>query len=212
VFVNAEKSNKKKRKKKETMEAITALGRLFAIKELASIANASIFPPRFLTKNQTEPLYKVDKLAAESAINAWEHYFIRPSEFILDMYETITLIRSMKVPALVNSSGTENINTFGDNYIELVSLDKEILNGPWKFEAERVKRIKNSILPPFYFAAIVMFFAILLGIWGISGVKNGETAKDLLNPYTLSWLVGLPVGLSSFGFYFSIVGIFNSTR
>jgi hypothetical protein len=212
AYTRREKSKKDKKRKKETKRAIIASGRLWVIKEIASCLNAGIFPQRTLTKIQTDPLYKIHKITAESAKNMWEHYFIRPAEFILEMSETMNQVTLTTIGDTSNTLGPNNPSTFGANYTAITSINRDMLNASWKYEAERFKRIRNVILPPFYFTGIISIFAVALGIWGISGVNNAETTKDLLSPTTLIWLVGLPIGLSTFSLFMSILGIFNNTR
>lgn len=215
-LVTGKKLADEKKQKEETKTAVISLGRLWVIKKLSLNYNSSVFPPRILKKSETKPLYQVDKLTGESAINMWEHYFTRPSDFILEMYEALTAVCFAAISEGTNKShsieDTKDTITFAQKYSELESLRIEIFKAPWKFEAERFKRTRKDILPRFYASFIILFFAVILGMISLIGVNNPESIKDFLEPYTLRWLVGPPIGLSILGLWVSLLTILRVVR
>ncbi len=186
IIVNNEKIEKKK--DKQAKENRIMLGKLWAIKELASHYNTSKYPPRYLRKWQTQPLYNIDKTTKEAAIKTWETYFAQPSKLILEMDSVIDRI--------VNALDTDAV--YENQSSSLIALHNEIQKSPWIFEAERIKRFRELVLPRFYFTVGFLFFAMLLGTLAMLGVANCSAGVDL-GPYGLAYLVGLPGACSVLG-------------
>jgi hypothetical protein len=189
-----------KRTDKLQKNQIIALGSFWAIQEISSYLDSDDFPPRFLRKVKIKSLYKIDKLAAGSAVLMWEKYVNNPSDFILQW------LGAMKT--ICESNLEENIK-YSEKYRVLELLKSDMSKSQVKFEAYQLKR-SRAFLSTFYLTCIIIIFAVLIGIYGLAGIDNCKTFEDFLKP--LNWLVGLPVGLSTIGLWFTLVSVVRMVK
>lgn len=203
-----------KRRKEVTKAALISLGRMWVLKEMSDYYSYSNLPPYGLKRGQIKQLLEISAVTGDSASTMWSHYFSRPSEFMLEMFETLTHVNSTTLSVENgngnSSSGGNDIRTFADKYRQLEEYRKEMFNDApeWKLEAERLTRIRKGTLSPFYAVCIILFLAVLTGFLGIIGIDNAKLVEDV----TLPLLVGLPTGLSAFGFFMSLVMVVRIIR
>lgn len=198
----------RKKKEKVGKDAYINLGRLWVIISLSRQYSLRLIFKRYLTTGQLKELSKISKVSKESAIVMWEDYHRYPENFIISMYETLSMVSSI---LLASSMSEREVDTnlggemsnekraFSEACTRLQNMVRAIVYNDDKFNAEEVKRNRITLRIPFYFTSLVLSFAIVLGLCILTGIEGTLFPPIFSRPDNLMWAVGIPIGLSIFG-------------
>ena len=133
----------------------------------------------------------------------WEYYYRHPEDFIIKMHETLHMVS----PILTAQSTRRDISSTGNDTdkeytaevnTRLSNIVGAMVRNDTKALAEEVKRTRIILRPQFYFTALVLAVAIVLGLCILTGIE-GPLFPFSLSPSNIVWAVGIPIGLSIFG-------------
>ena len=198
----------RKKKEKVGKDAYMNLGRLWVIISLSRQYSLKLIFKRYLTTGQLKELSRISKVSKESAIAMWEYYHRYPENFIISMYETLSMVSSILLASSMSEGevdtnlGDEMSNekrAFSEACTRLQNMVTAIVHNDDKFNAEEVKRNRITLRIPFYFTSLVLSFAIVLGLCILTGIEGTLFPPILSGPDNLMWAVGIPIGLSIFG-------------
>lgn len=207
-----ETKSKGKEKDKSTF---TVLGRLWVITRLSYvyISSGDIALPRHLSRGEISHLSKVSKISRISAINMWENYFRRPADFVLELFDTLRIayftLSTSEAQYVKAKAKKEKSAIIGMKYLALNSVRQSIVTDNSKLIAEQVVRIRSG-LTSFYFACAVLAIALITGLIILSGIVSPESTSQL-GQYLIQWLVGVPIGLSVFGIWLTLLYVIFTT-
>ena len=184
-----------------------ALGRLWSIRKLchAHLLGAKFKYSRILKKCDVNDLLRVSMQSRNAAINMWDKYHGKPSEFLLEMYDTLSSLPYSSSPkALTNlpKSGTIlSDKTSSCTYAVIESVRQEVGRSPKWFNAQRIKFVGSRFVPAFYGTSLILCVAIALGLLALAAIGNQLPVN--LGENTIGEFVAVPVGVLLLGITFT---------
>ena len=137
----------------------------------------------------------------------WEDFYRYPENFMIGMHETLMMVSSTLSASSMSKGADGNLGgeirnekrDISEACTRLQNMVNAIVYNDDKFNAEEVKRNRLALRVPFYFTALVLSFAIILGLCILSGIEGTLLPPIVSGPDDLMWVVGIPIGLSIFG-------------
>lgn len=213
-YLNWVKNNKKAKSDNTTRPILVHLGKLWAIRELSYfyIPLGEEKLKRSLAYGQIRHLDEINKICMESALNTWESYFINPTNFTLDLFETFQYVfRILREQEIGKSINVVEIQSHMQSDYYLLNIIKEkIISDNGKIISEQIKMTRSSARPAFYLTCLILTLAIVFGWVALSGL--GESVQFTVFKNWIEYLVAIPVMTSVFGLILTLWTVIYTVR